>query len=411
MHRTVCLAALLLPLALPAAAQTPPTKKGAFDTVIKQPTGRNGYEELVLAGDVLQNSKAWRELEENPDATLSMKRLVLGDRQVAQALRLLHAGLQKPVGSPREKTTFETLLPELQEFRALARLLAVQQYVFFADGKTSDALANAQLGLRLGQVVQTDTLISGLVGISIEAVCIAPVGAHLDELSAHDTELLYRICLEWLQQPSSEIRLLEGERQAVFNSLEDLRGKGGDRLVNSLGIDPAPKPDDSDQVRKGRQVAAELRSLNPAAVDQLYSDAVKYLNRYYEKLFEELRRPVTQRTYPKIDDDGSLASRLADQLIPAMTGVGNAYAKDQAKVRVLACHAAVLRYRWEHNRVPKSLDELNLGELALDPFTRMPLEYQPLGHRYRLVSVGPETSPDNPQAVNGRIPVSVTPGD
>jgi hypothetical protein len=217
--------------------------------------------------------------------------------------------------------------------------------------------------------------------------------------------------MEWLRQPSPEIRLLEGERQAVLNSLEDMRGKGGERLVNSLGIDPAPKPDDSDQVRKGRQVAAELRSLNPAAVDQLYTDAVKYLNRYYEKLFEELRRPVTQRAYPKIEDDGSLASRLADQLIPAMTGVGNAYARDQAKVRVLACHAAVLRYRWEHNRVPKSLDELSLGDLALDPFSGMPLEYQPLGHRYRLVSVGPETFPDNPQAVNGRIPVSVTPGD
>jgi hypothetical protein len=97
--------------------------------------------------------------------------------------------------------------------------------------------------------------------------------------------------------------------------------------------------------------------------------------------------------------------------VPTFTGVGTAYAREQARVRLLACHAAVLRYRWEHNQVPRTLAELRLGELATDPFTGQPLEYEGTGRRYRLVSVGPEAPADDPKAIGGRVPVSIVPGD
>ena len=131
MRRALLLPALLLFVSAPAQSQTPPppAKKGAFATVIPQVTGKNGYEELVAAGDLLDGSRRWKQVEDDPKATLATKRAVLSEPQVAQALRLLRAGLQTPVGSPREKTNFDTLLPELREFRSLGRLLAVQQYV------------------------------------------------------------------------------------------------------------------------------------------------------------------------------------------------------------------------------------------------------------------------------------------
>lgn len=400
MRRSFCLAAFLVSAAVPAAtAQQPPVKKSAFDTVIKQPTGRNGYEELVLAGDTLQDSRLWKQVESEPNATLTMKRAVLADRQVAQALRLLRQGLDKPVVSPREKSTFDTLLPELIEFRSLGRLLALQQYVFLADGRVGGALANARLALRLGQAVQTDTLLSGLIGISIGTMCIQTMGAHLDQLSARDAETLYAICLEWLRQPSPEARLMDTERRNALNSLEVLRGQPVERLISSVNLDPTPKPDDDDSIRKGRQLAAELRRFGadqPEAVDRLYTDTEKQLDALYGQVLEQFRLPLWQRRFPERTEDGTMASRLVSLLAPTLTGVGNAYARDQARVRMLACHAAIVRYRWEHNRVPATLPELNLGELAQDPFTGQPLQYQALGTHYRLTSVGPESSPDNP---------------
>jgi hypothetical protein len=407
-------ALLLLTVSAPGPAQPPAAKKGAFETVIKQPTGRNGYEELVLAGDLLRANATWTRYELESNATLSRARDMLLDRQIAQVLRLVQQGLQKPFGAPREQYTFETLTPEFAGFRSIARLLAAQEYVFFADGRIADALANARLGLRLGQVVQTDTMISGLVGVAVGAICIRPLGEHLEQLSARDAETLYQLCLEWLRQPSPEVRLVEMERRAALSSLERFRGQPVDRLIHSTNLDPKPKPDDDDRIRQSRQFAAELRQFGasgPAAVDQLYADAAKRIDSYYQKLLAECRRPLWERHYPELPDEGPIADRLAAALVTTATGVGNTYARDQARIRVLACHAAVLRYRWEKRKLPPSLAELGLGELAMDPFTGQPLEYQTMGSRYRLVSAGPETTPDNPRSVAGRLPVSVTPDD
>ena len=56
------------------------------------------------------------------------------------------------------------------------------------------------------------------------------------------------------------------------------------------------------------------------------------------------------------------------------------------------------------------LTGLDLGDLAVDPFTGQPLKYEVLGAtRYRLSSAGPKALADDPQAVDGRRPVSVGP--
>ena len=66
---------------------------------------------------------------------------------------------------------------------------------------------------------------------------------------------------------------------------------------------------------------------------------------------------------------------------------------EEARLRLLAIHAAILRYRWERDQVPASLADLNLGDLAIDPFTGQPLTYEPLGRKYRLASAGDKGGP------------------
>jgi hypothetical protein len=78
-------------------------------------------------------------------------------------------------------------------------------------------------------------------------------------------------------------------------------------------------------------------------------------------------------------------------------------------IRLLACHCAIRRHKWEHERLPASLAVLNLREMAVDPFTGQPLKYQLQGASYRLTSAGPTAPADDPQAVDGRRPVSIVP--
>ena len=58
------------------------------------PTGINGYEDWVRAGDLIQNNKLAEAVEED-GATLTFKRRALNDPQIQQALAPAAAGLEQ----------------------------------------------------------------------------------------------------------------------------------------------------------------------------------------------------------------------------------------------------------------------------------------------------------------------------
>lgn len=393
----------------PDPAAPDPPKKSSFATVFKQPSGRNGYEELVYAGDLLHTCPVWQQFAAESDPPLSRIREVLLDRKVAQALRLVRQGLQKPVKSPREQLNFETTIPEWKGLRDLGRLLGAQEEALFADGRVAEAMGQARLGMRVGQVVQLDTLTAMAAGDRIGADCTRPIGEHLQQLSARDVETLHQLCLEWLRQPGSEQRVLEAERRTVLMTLEKFRSRSVSKPAPITPLDP----DEDEETRRARQLASELREVltsAPAVRDQFFAETGKQIDGYYQQLQTEFRRPYWERRYPEFPREGSLPARFAATLISNPSGVGEIQARCEARMRLLACHAAVLRYCWEHHKAPATLTELNLGDLAIDPFTGKVLEYRPMGRRYRLVSAGPET-PENPNAVGGRLPFTVTPDD
>lgn len=400
--RLLILLSIGVPVAAPAQQAAPP--KSNFRQVIPHPTGQNGYEELVLAGDRLLTSKLYLDAREKwPDLSLEQKRLVLADKPVVDALRLMRQGLAKPVMSPRTDLSFETMLPELQTFRDLARVLAMQQYLQLADGRTGEAINTARVCLHLGQAVQTDTLISGLVGVAIGTIGIKALGAHLDQLSARDCEQLYRVALEALATPDPQPRLLAIEHAVTRKTLQECLAKvkttGASGIKTILGLDDA----------SAAAADAYLRTLPDAELDRLGQEMLTRLDQHEQQLQDELRKPPWQRQ--RLDgqfaSDGGIAAKFVEGFLPPVDRVGERYSQDQAHLRMLACHCAILRYRWEHDRLPASLDELRLGELAQDPFTGQPLEYQAQGRRYTLTSVGPTATSDDPRAVGGRIPASI----
>lgn len=418
MSRSLCCCVFLLwsggilaafPAGAAQAQGRPDPPKSLLARVAPSPTGRNGYEELLRAADLVESSRLWKRVEQQGDAaTLAEKRRVLQDKPIAQALALVRQGLNKPVFSPREfdKLTYETLLPELGPFRSLARLLKLQQYVFLADGKTPEALGNARQGLRLGRVVQTDTLISGLVGIAISTICVRSLGNHLDQLSARDCETLFQISLEWLQQPSLHMKMLEMERDHARRNLalirEDLKKRGLPAVQGLFDLS-------AEEQANAAPILEQLKS--PEGIERLAAEADRKLDAFFERQLAETRKPRWERAYPdpKQIDDSSPSGWAVKLMAPAMNRVDDAYGREEAHVRVLACHAAIRRYRWEHGKLPGGLEELNLGELAVDPFTGRPLQYEVKGIRYRLTSVGAPADADDPNAVNGRRPVTVTP--
>jgi hypothetical protein len=395
-------------------AATPERPPSIFRQVIATPTGTNGYEELVAAADALRASKRFAAIEAG-GAELEAKRRVLREPPVLRALELVRRGLAKPVVSPRASLTSATLLPELAEFRRLARLLAIQQYVLFADGRVPEAIETARLGWRLGMAVQTDTLISGLVGTAILAITTRGVAGHLDQLSARDCDLLYRVCLERLQEPDPAPRMLEAERSAGRVLVTEIR-EGKFDLDSLIGTDDANSGPGDEESGRARQAVADLKRLKSTSAEEYAAQLSRVgtaLDQWYDRVLAEWKKPAWQRSLAAPPGESSLAGGLVAAIAPGamFSQVSAKYTQVQAEIRLLACHAAIRRYRWEHDRLPGSLVDLNLEALTIDPFTGQPLQYDARGARYRLTSVGPPAAADDPKAVDGHRPVSVVPGE
>jgi hypothetical protein len=265
-----------------------------------------------------------------------------------------------------------------------------------------DALANARLGLKFSQAVQTDTLVSGLVGIAIGTVCIDPLAHHLDQLSAGDCAVLYQICREWLAQPDPQMRIVATDWKATRSSVEELKLK-----IRQEGVAAATRdlgdPEDLRAVLKALPAA-------PEAIDALFLEVGKRMDDHYSKALNEIQKLPWERK-PLSFDESDLAGKLAAAMAPAYDKVDGRYTGAAARVRLLACHCVIHRYRWEYDRLPPSLGVLNLADLAIDPFTGQPLQYAVHGSRYTLSSAGSPADPTDPQTVNGRLPVSITPAD
>ena len=114
-----------------------------------------------------------------------------------------------------------------------------------------------------------------------------------------------------------------------------------------------------------------------------------YTAKDYDQALLNLSLPVAQRTpfaRPVSNAPDAALCRLfavdPDRVLDRYTG-------DQAKLRLLAVHVLIRRYRWEHNALPNALTDLHVEDLVQDPFTGDGIVYQRDGARYTLSSKGP----------------------
>ena len=358
-----------------------PPKPPMFGQLFPQPTGMNGYEEWVQAGDLIQNNKLADDVLD-ASATLTMKRRLLADPHVQTALHLLHVGLSKPIQTPRQTIDADTLLPEYAVFRKLARLLYVEIYVQFADGRIDAAIDTLDDGLRFGYRMQTNTLLSGLVGVAVDAIVLRSFSQHLDQLSEYQCLRVRHIIEELMDWPSPVTFVLRAEQQNLLRLLDTHRAdpKGIEAMIDTSA-------NEADWDEGTRQVVAHLRA-NPAGLGDLIERAKARTNAYYDAAIANSKLPRKERQ-PVLPPGGdTLDAHLFALLTPTLEQVNRKYDDMDAKLRLLGVHAAIRAYRWEHNHLPQTLAELHLRDLAVDPHTGNLLRYQNNGATYDLFSSG-----------------------
>ena len=336
-------------LGIRSGAQTPPAD--LYSKLFPHATGQNGLEEIVRAGDILANSPAVKEWEgAEKELTLTMKRRLLKDPQVAQTIMLYRQGLSKPIVFPTSDD--EARFSSFAYLRRLARLISVEQYVLFAEGKTSQAIDNLSGCLRLSYAIQGEGLIHGLVGIAMDAIAMKTILLHKDQLSEVDCKKLLALSKEWLNAPGTSVHALTVEFEHILAGLE--------------------------QTTKG-QTDADRQQIRD------------FMTLRMKRIIEMQKKPLYEReAVPPILPNNTNAELVSTLLSTAISDqLLTKFAMDRAKVQELGVNAALMQYRWEHNKLPNSLTDLNVGKLTIDAVTGRQMNYKRLSDtNYELIVEG-----------------------
>ncbi len=340
------LAVSILWASIGASAQ--PVQESVFKQLFPNPTGQNGYEEIVMAGEL---AKGCEGLATDGRSTLTEKRRLLSNPDAIRALALFRQGLKKPIHAPHG-TTGEPRFEAFSAIRALARLLMVEQYVLLADGKVGAAIDSLRDGLTLGYAIARDAILGGLVASAVDMIVVRTLERHIEQLSVRDCDRLRKLAVDWLNMPDPAIDALEAERILMHKRLQEQLGGTN----------------------------AELGSQAMGIIDARIDVTVASLRSPY---WERKELPELTGNYPAEQYVRNLGiEEIFDQAL-------NRFARDQAWVQILGVHAAIRSYKWENNRLPDSLEQLRLGRMVIDPFTGKPLIYKRTGdNTYELTSEG-----------------------
>jgi hypothetical protein len=318
----------------------------------------------------------------------------------------------------RRQEGIRLLLREIQEMRAVARIVALRARLAILDGKTDEALHWIETGLVVGRHVGDGPIvIQALVGIAIDMTIVRCLE---DAIQAPGTASLYWALAD-RPRPFIDMRYpMEGERYLLEKELPGLdqlqRGawsldearRFADELQRKLfsfnsGAPAGDGPNGMPSFTRRLGIAAMASKIYPAAKKALIEQghkageveampviqvALLYTLREYERARDDtykwMQVPYWQ-SYDRMDRsvmravEEKLANPLLalfETLMPAIRAARLASLRLDRQLDALQCVEAIRLHAALHGgKLPGSLDAIKDAPVPLDPITGKPFEY------------------------------------
>jgi hypothetical protein len=309
----------------------------------------------------------------------------------------------------RDVPFYEILIPEVQQLRNFARLIAVKARLEIAEGKYNQAVDTLQMGYALSRhAAAGETLIHSLVGIAISSVMSDQVKELIQQPNAPN--LYWALCslptplINGRQGMRAEFHALqlnfpklqdldrasndpEYWRQILFefwDSLDHLIGRqveGRPEILMALALKGYPKAKQT-MIDQG-QSAEEVDAMPVAKVVLL--DSLEAYGQLRDETFKWFYVPYWQAEpqMHKTDErlrQATLSNRqiipLWPMFAPAVHSICASIARGQREIDVLKTIEALRMYLAEHDgQLPTDLDQLPVPA-PMDPVTGKPFEYR-----------------------------------
>lgn len=366
---------------------------GLIDKIGVKATGSNGYEEFLRAGDVLEQGvfdQLWSadlqmgsgiEVGSTPGSNLAQqlfagknsldrKRLLV--HRFEEATRLLEAASSKPVFEPRSAANAITAYPELKWIRYSAHHLVNVGHVQRAAGSDRAAVDTLIQGLDLLDKIKQGGSTTWLMGSVSQQFLIDELGVALPTLShSASSRLVERLATLDDLGRGLEACLLK-EFRIIENSLPLLSRSEGQQLLDAYFLTDDP-------------IRTQVLALDATARGDLVNLAKSRLTSVRDSWLAQIRqRPASWLGLKAADsaqtgsDRAELAVRLVDRMMTSAREVVDYAVLETVKRRLLLANAAVVQYRWEHGRLPRSLGDATGEVQSMCPLSGRPLMYSRL---------------------------------
>jgi hypothetical protein len=313
---------------------------------------------------------------------------------------------------PLREDGVDTLLPEVQEFRELTRILALQARVQMVSGDFAGASQSLATINALAQLVnEAGTLICSLVGVAMTGISSnqaldwiqTPNSPNLywalTDLPDHPIDIRANIAAEQLFLTATFPHLdamqnsILSRQQAneSWQALGDLLSQAEDsaaRSTQALGLSSQATlllPAFSDYARAKQlliDAGHSARDVEAMPVAQVL--LLNWINQYYDSFDEAaiwLNKPYVQAgpALQQLDqqnaDNRATAGPLARLLLPAISTAARAPVRIEQQIAILRTIEAIRLYAATHDgKLPSALSELEVP-VPLDPFNGQPFEY------------------------------------
>lgn len=369
----------------------------------------NAYDYYISATRQLKSSEAFTG---NQPPTHEEVRWVEHNQSAFNTLR---QGYNRRYQWPFAETSMWFRFDELARLRKLARLVNTRIRWAIAAKDGMDALNDWRIGFKMARDMQGDLLLVYLVGVVIERVVHEPIIREMDFFSAQECRELARTLIESERTPDRIGTVVEGELKLALRTIDSLLTEQGINLeeldlVGDLILSSARESDPETQQTTER-LRQEIQRLQkqPAAYQQLRHNLRREISHTFQAFADSLTLqggrycPMPTKEY----DTNTLFGYLVEIFIPPLSMVAQRYWETRTRRRLMIAHLLLREYYLREGRYPASLDELNLQELAIDPFSGRPLIYRRTGDRYQLYSVGSDGKDDgghNPEPGPGAEP-------
>ncbi len=322
---------------------------------------------------------------------------------------------------PVRQEGFNLLLPNLQGFRRLGRMLALDARLAIAEGRLDDAIACVRTSLALSRHVSEGTfLIGALVGIANATVALEQTR---EVLAADGSPNLYWALVQLPDPLISMRQAMEYEQNWLYFSYPQLQGLGDLKLSDEQWNERARAAMNLLALAGGQggsTAADALRAL--AAGMKMYPQGKQWLiqqgrsakeveamphgqvlvlsmmgqyEQWRDEIFKWFNLPYAQaregmaKTLDEFERWASGPGRgnPAVVLLPALGRAAFAQARLERKIAALRCVEAVRLHAAAHaGQPPAELGQIDLVPVPADPVTGKPFGYHIDGKSFVLES-------------------------